>query len=458
MAPPHHKKKGTQGTFPKIITPFHDERIRGVIYYRDEEGPHIFGPKYNIYKQGLENESMAEMTMRVLPVGRVVKGGSFALKLAGTAGLDAKFLGGALTAIAAGMGFEYNKQNPLENPFGQPELTPKEPAQELIIPEFGIYRPEFSTPSNTPMVERVPIDFLKGRTLTLQQLLGDPNKNPLQLKTDTSAVGSDTGSGAGSMPGAFNNPNFPKFGEDYFHEPSPATIEKPIDSNKSPARSYDQIPNESNKPFDFYKPKDPITQEKPATTTKPGLTFQNPTVSVPSPTPSFPAYVTPINPSQNQNTSFNRLRDTPDSSYHSINIPKFTTIPQTSTVPINVPQNLPSNTPSIPDYARGSLVITQPEYTNPDSTKTRNSFDFPYASLNQSNPNRKGRTRVRLDLPDLSKKGKPIQTSLKASGNWAVKNPVPAVIFGKTPTVISPKPKTIKTLKPKEIKLPRFKL
>lgn len=406
---------------------------------KDKDGiPEVLGiPLYGT-PLNLSQKEMTEWALSGVPVGSVARFGTYAVKatpaVIKTAGsLDSKFIGGALAATVAGIGYEAHKRGL----FGCPEISGNPEVPKDLTSPSGPGLPAELTPDTSPRRELTPKGFMSGRTLKIQPDIIGISQNPLRLKTDSAIIGGDSGVGFGPMPDAFKKQQFPKFGDDLLKNPAPSNPVMPDFGNKprSPVKTFDEIVPESPKAFDFVQPQTPVAvspQTSPATSSG---TFG----SISSPSPQFPNITTPA------------ASITPATSPGIMSVPFSTPFSSGSnTIPVHSPTT-PSMAPLISTTPRHSNRVSTPVITVPD-TVTENlvqdisdGFDFGFPT--QSRPGRKDRTRRRYDLPEFSF-GKPkMLTSTKMAKEWYVKNPVPSVIFGKTPKIKTPK-----------IKIPRMKL
>lgn len=409
------------------------QAVSSFIYSEKNGEPTVLGMPVFGEPRELTQKEMNEWAMSGVPVAGVTRFGTVAakstpavIKAAGT--LDTKFLGGAVAATVAGIGYEANRRGLLD----MPEISgnPQAPGEITTPKTPGL--PSDLTPGTGPSYELIPHDLMSGRSLQIQPDVKGISNNPLITKTDTAVIGGDSGIG-------FPSPDaFPKFDDDFFPT-SPTTPVLPGDStkSKSPAKSRDQIAPSSPAPFDFVQPKVPaeVAPQTAPDTSSPGIS-----ISVPQ--PLSPSLTTPVPGTTVQPTT------SPASTVFPSTSP--TTVPGTTTMPVITPYTpafVSPITPSSPDYAPSSPAVTVPEYPNDDLTRMQDAFEFTLPT--QSRPGRQGRSRKRIDLPDfITPKAKNL-SSIKLTKDWYVKNPVPSVIFGKTPKIKMPKPKPIK--------LPRFK-
>jgi len=405
---------------------------------KDHDGiPEVLGiPVYGAPRMPTQTE-MNEWALSGVPVGSVAGFGSSAAKSAPvvikTAGnLDKAFLGGALAATVAGIGYEANRRGLFDIPeiSGNPQVP-----KDLTTPS-GPGLPAELAPDTSPRHELTPKGFLSGRTLKIQPDVKGISQNPLRLKTDSAIIGGDSGVGFGPMPDAFKKQKFPKFGDDLFKNPAPSTPVMPDFGNKprSPVKTFDKIIPESPAAFDFVQPQTPAAvapQTSPAVTSTPGSIF--------SPSPSSPGISTQVPV----------ISITPATTPGTTSVPFSTPFSTGSnTIPVHSPIT-PAMTPLIDTTPYYSNSVSVPAITVPDNVHnwTQQADGFHFSLPNQSRPGKKDRSRRRYDLPDFSF-GKPkIPGSIRISKEWYVKNPVPSVIFGKTPKIKIPK-----------IKLPRMKL
>lgn len=412
---------------------------------KDKDGiPEFMGiPVYGTPRQ-LSQKEMTEWALSGVPVGSVAKAGSVALKgtpavIKTASTLDTKFLGGALAATIGGIGYEAHRRGL----FDMPEISGTLEIPKDLTSPSGPGLPAELTPDTSPRRELTPKGFLSGRTLKIQPDVKGISQNPLRLKTDSAIIGGDSGGGFGPVPDAFKKQKFPKFGDDLFKNPAPSTPVMPDFGSKpqSPVKTFDQIIPESPASYDFVQPKTPVsvaTQTTPVST--PGSIFAS--------SPQSPGITTPV------------ISVTPATTPGTMTVPFSVPFSGgTNVIPVHSPY-IPSPTPLIDTVPRHSNKVSVPVITIPDNMFddfTQQSDMFDISPSNQSRTGKKGRSRRRFDLPNLSFNTPKMPGSSRQTKEWYVKNPVPSVILGKKPKIKTPKIKTSKIKTPK-IKLPRIKL